>query len=184
MSACLRIVTAIELAARWHREEKKKGTEEPYIYHLIEVAGLVSRASDGADPDLAVAAILHDAIEHQDVPPELIQAFFGADVASLVTGMTDDKSVPAAERSALEILAAAGWTERLKLLRFADKISNLRALAARSPADWSVKRRLSYIANARAVVAAMGPVHSGLRELFDTAAAQAEAQLLPAAETE
>jgi (p)ppGpp synthase/HD superfamily hydrolase len=38
---------------------------EPYINHLLEVAGLVSQATDGSDPELVVAPLLHEAIEDQ-----------------------------------------------------------------------------------------------------------------------
>jgi (p)ppGpp synthase/HD superfamily hydrolase len=179
MNACLQIVTAIDLAACWHREQRKKGTEEPYIYHLVEVAALVTRATDGEDPNLAVAAILHEAVEHQDVPIDSITAGFGDDIAGLVAEMTVDKSLPDDKRNARQINAAGTASQRAKLLHLADRISNHRALVAKPPPDWSVRRRLTYVSAAREFVTAMGPVHAGLQGLFETAARQAEAQLLP-----
>jgi guanosine-3',5'-bis(diphosphate) 3'-pyrophosphohydrolase len=58
--------------------------EEPYINHLLEVATLVAEAADGKDPDLVIAALLHDAIEDQEVPRAVIAHAFGEGVAKLV----------------------------------------------------------------------------------------------------
>jgi GTP diphosphokinase / guanosine-3',5'-bis(diphosphate) 3'-diphosphatase len=60
---------------------------------LLEVAMLVAEATRGNDPDLAIAAVLHDSTEDQEVPREVIAGAFGEDVASLVEEVTDDKSL-------------------------------------------------------------------------------------------
>jgi (p)ppGpp synthase/HD superfamily hydrolase len=58
------VLKAADAAARWHVHQKRKGAaEEPYINHLLEVASLVAEATHGSDPNLVVAALLHDAIE-------------------------------------------------------------------------------------------------------------------------
>ena len=62
------VLRAADAAARWHVHQRRKGAaEEPYINHLLEVATLVAEATDGKDPDLVIAALLHDAIEDQEV---------------------------------------------------------------------------------------------------------------------
>jgi guanosine-3',5'-bis(diphosphate) 3'-pyrophosphohydrolase len=81
-------------AARWHAHQTKKGGQEPYINHLLEVAMLVAVATDGEDSNLAIAALLHDAIEDQEVPREMIAEGFGQDVANLVDEVTDDMRLP------------------------------------------------------------------------------------------
>ena len=89
------VLKAADAAARWHVHQRRKGpTEEPYINHLVEVAMLVAEASDGAAPNLVVAALLHDAIEDCEVPRELISETFSEDVASIVVEVTDDKKLP------------------------------------------------------------------------------------------
>jgi (p)ppGpp synthase/HD superfamily hydrolase len=61
-----------------HVHQRRKGSaEEPYINHLLEVASLVAQATHGKDPDLVIAALLHDAVEDQEVPYELIVREFG-----------------------------------------------------------------------------------------------------------
>ena len=78
--------------ARWHVHQKRKGAaQEPYINHLLEVATLVGEATDGTDPNLVIAALLHDAIEDQEVPLEVIAEVFGQEVADLVCEVTDDE---------------------------------------------------------------------------------------------
>ena len=69
---------AADTAANWHAHQRRKGKhEEPYINHLLEVAMLVAEATEGKRPDLVVAALLHDAIEDQEVPRSMIVASFG-----------------------------------------------------------------------------------------------------------
>jgi (p)ppGpp synthase/HD superfamily hydrolase len=67
------------------------------------VASLVADATDGKDPSLVIAALLHDAIEDQEVPREMIGEVFGEDVASLVEEVTDDKSLEKQERKRLQV---------------------------------------------------------------------------------
>jgi GTP diphosphokinase / guanosine-3',5'-bis(diphosphate) 3'-diphosphatase len=73
----LRVLKAADAAARWHVHQRRKGpAKEPYINHLLEVATLVADATDGADTNLVIAALLHDAIEDCEVPRELIAEIF------------------------------------------------------------------------------------------------------------
>jgi hypothetical protein len=56
---------------------------------LLEVAQLVGEATGGRDPELVVAALLHDAIEDCEIQPATIEAEFGADVRALVQAVTE-----------------------------------------------------------------------------------------------
>jgi guanosine-3',5'-bis(diphosphate) 3'-pyrophosphohydrolase len=114
---------------------------------------LVAEATDGRDPELVIAAPLHDAIEDCEVPKEMIAAAFGEEVASLVLEVTDDKQMEKSERKRRQVELAAKKSPRAKLLKLADKTSNLRAIAASPPPDWSVTRKIEYVAWARSVAA-------------------------------
>jgi GTP diphosphokinase / guanosine-3',5'-bis(diphosphate) 3'-diphosphatase len=93
MKEWLSVLRAADAAARWHVHQRRKGAaEEPYVNHLLEVASLVAEATQGKEPDLVIAALLHDAIEDQEVPAELIAREFGENVCGLVKEVTDDKS--------------------------------------------------------------------------------------------
>ncbi|HET6360470.1 MAG TPA: HD domain-containing protein [Gemmatimonadota bacterium] len=84
-----RFVKAVERACQWHDGQVRKGTEVPYVSHLLAVAGLVLEA--GGDEELAIAAMLHDAIEDQpdDASPEAIREEFGDRVAAVVVECSD-----------------------------------------------------------------------------------------------
>ena len=148
----LLVLQAANAAARWHVNQRRKGeAAEPYINHLLEVAMLVAEATEGKDTELIMAALLHDAIEDQRITAENIAEVFGDDVAAIVQEVTDDKSLEKAERKRLQIVNAPKKSDRAKMLKLADKISNLRGIAAAPPADWSVERRLDYVRWAREV---------------------------------
>jgi (p)ppGpp synthase/HD superfamily hydrolase len=181
MQEWLQVLKAADAAARWHVHQRRKGpAEEPYINHLVEVAKLVADATDGKDTNLVIAALLHDAIEDCEVPGELITETFGKDVASLVREVTDDKRLPKSVRKKKQVKTARSKSARAKVLKLADKISNLRAIAASAPSDWSVKRRLEYVQWAREVAKGLRGVNQKLEEQFDNAAAAAERSFKPA----
>ena len=185
MKEWLLVLKAADAAARWHVHQRRKGpAEEPYINHLIEVAMLVAEATDGSDTNLVIAALLHDAIEDSEVPKELIAKAFGDDVATIVAEVTDDKSLPKDERKFKQIETAAMKSRRAKVLKLADMTSNLLAIAASPPSDWSVRRRIDYVEWARKVAAGLRGVkpklNPKLEEQFDQAAHAAERSFIPA----
>lgn len=181
MKEWLQVLKAADAAARWHVHQRRKGpAEEPYINHLVEVAMLVAEATEGKDPNLVIAALLHDAIEDCEVPEELIAETFGDDVASLVVEVTDDKSLPKQVRKDEQIKTAPTKSPRAKVLKLADKASNLRAVAASPPADWSVKRRIEYVRWSKEVIKGLRGASPTLEKLCDEAAQAAEQALRPA----
>jgi (p)ppGpp synthase/HD superfamily hydrolase len=169
------VLRAADAAARWHVHQRRKGAaEEPYINHLLEVAMLVAEATSGEDPELVIAALLHDSIEDQEVPHSVIAQGFGTGVAELVEAVTDDKKLEKQERKRLQVEHAHKKSQRAKILKLADKTSNLRAIAASPPPDWSVKRRLEYVEWARRVSEGLTGVSPWLEKEFEQAAQQAE----------
>jgi len=118
------ITRAASFAAHRHVEQRRKGVaREPYINHLAEVADLLCSATDGQDAPLVAAGFLHDTLEDTETEYEELLAIFGQDVAVLVAGVTDDKSLPKAERKRLQIVNAAKKSERARPLKIADKTS-------------------------------------------------------------
>jgi (p)ppGpp synthase/HD superfamily hydrolase len=172
------LTRAFRFAAERHAHQRRKGQAgEPYVNHLAEVADLVAEATGGCDPELVAAALLHDVVEDTPTTLEEIAAGFGANVAGLVAEATDDKTLPKAERKRLQIVHAAGHSRRAKILKLADKTSNLRALAVSPPADWPSGRRLDYVDWGRAVVAGLRGASPWLERCFDDAAQAADAAL-------
>jgi GTP diphosphokinase / guanosine-3',5'-bis(diphosphate) 3'-diphosphatase len=180
MKDWIMVLKAADAAARWHVHQRRKGAaKEPYINHLLEVASLVAEATEGRDPHLVIAALLHDAIEDCEVPYKLIARAFSTDVADLVSEVTDDKTLEKAEQKKRQVASAPGKSDRAKILKLADKTSNLRALVSSPAPDWSVQRRLEYIAWAREVVLGLRGVNIMLEKQFDDASLAAEQSLVP-----
>jgi (p)ppGpp synthase/HD superfamily hydrolase len=165
----MKIMKAVRTASVWHVKQRRKGAAgEPYVNHLIEVADLVAAA--GASEDVICAALLHDAIEDQGVAAAQIADLFGAAVAAMVCEVTDDKTLPKADRKAAQIAAAPYLSAGAKLVKLADKISNVRAVAASPPVDWPLERRLAYVEFSRKVVDGLRGIDAVLEETFDSEA--------------
>jgi GTP diphosphokinase / guanosine-3',5'-bis(diphosphate) 3'-diphosphatase len=169
------VLRAADAAAKWHVHQRRKGpAKEPYVNHLLEVATLVAEATEGKDPDLVIAALLHDAIEDQEVPRNVIAETFGEDVAKLVEAVTDDKSLDWQVNKKKQIENARKASHRAKILKLADKTANLKTLAASPPRKWSVKRRLEYVEWSRKVAEGLTGVSEWLEREFEQATKEAE----------
>ena len=85
---------ALVLAHELHRAQRRKGTEIPYVSHLLSVSALV--LEHGGDEDQAIAALLHDAAEDQGGAGTLavIRQRFGDGVADIVSDCTDSWEEP------------------------------------------------------------------------------------------
>lgn len=162
------ILSAAHYAAEKHAAQKRKGAAgEPYINHLIEVAHLVSTALAEPDANLIAAALLHDVVEDTGVTGDEVAERFGPDVAALVAEVTDDKSLPKAERKRLQVENAPRKSPRAQMIKLADKTSNLRALLASPPADWSVERKREYFLWAQRVVDGLSSPNPVLKAEFE-----------------
>ena len=169
------ITRAAHFAAVRHSGQRRKGAAcEPYINHLLEVADLVASVLAEPDANLVMAALLHDTVEDVGVTKDELVDVFGQDVADLVLEVTDDKSLPKQERKRLQIVNAPRKSVRAQVIKLADKISNLRAMLASPPADWSLERRREYFAWARQVVDALSAPDPRLKAEFDRAYSQVE----------
>ena len=167
---------ALDYAARKHSAQRRKGeAQEPYINHLAEVAYLLAEATGGADVNLVIAGLLHDCMEDQGVSHRELVERFGADIADLVRDVTDDKSLPKVERKRLQIEQTPHKSGRTKMLKIADKISNLRALAVSPPSGWDDQRKRDYVIWAKAVVAGCRGVNAALEAKFDEACSRPSA---------
>jgi (p)ppGpp synthase/HD superfamily hydrolase len=172
LDAVRQILAAARFAAERHSAQRRKGsTAEPYVNHLLEVAELLARTADDLDTDLIVAALLHDAIEDVGVTREEIADRFGEDVASLVVEVTDDKSLPKETRKALQVENAPKKSARAQAIGTADKIANVRSIAASPPANWSFERRVDYVRWARQVVGRYGQLSGRLAAEFEQVSA-------------
>jgi GTP diphosphokinase / guanosine-3',5'-bis(diphosphate) 3'-diphosphatase len=96
------------------------------------------------------------------------------DVASLVEEVTDDKSLPKAVRKRLQVEHASEKSNRAKILKLADKISNVTTIGKDPPTDWPIRRQREYIQWGRDVVAGLRGASAQLEAQFDRAADEAD----------
>lgn len=161
---------ALAFAAHKHRDQRRKdAAASPYINHPIALANVLSNEGGIDDERVLVAAVLHDTIEDTETTEQELIREFGQEVASIVMEVTDDKSLPKAERKRLQIEHAASISRRAKLVKLADKICNLRDVTHSPPADWPLLRRQEYFDWAKAVVDGLRGVHPALEHVFDQA---------------
>jgi len=162
------LLTALHFAADKHRDQRRKSREAcPYINHPIEVAEILSRVGGVTDLATLQAAILHDTIEDTQTTAEELEGRFGAEVRRLVEEVSDDQSLPKAERKRLQIECAPDLSPKAKLIKIADKISNVRDVTHSPPAHWSHQRRCDYLDWAEEVVVGLRGSNLAVDALFD-----------------
>lgn len=128
-----RFLAAVALAEEVHGRQRRSGTENPYLAHLLVVTGLV--LEDGGDEDQAIAAMLHDTVEDGGGRPllERIRRDFGDRVAGIVEHMSDSIEIDDSEswidrkRRYLEGLRDCE-DEAVLRVGLADKVNNARAI--------------------------------------------------------
>jgi (p)ppGpp synthase/HD superfamily hydrolase len=183
-----RFLAGVALAVEAHGDQRRKGTEIPYVAHLLVVTGLV--LEDGGDEDQAIAAMLHDTVEDVGGAPMLegIREQFGARVAGIVEACSDTLEPAGKEPWRLRkerYLARLREEEDDGVLRvsLADKVHNARSIVrdyrvegprlwqrfvTRSAADqlWYYESLLRFFEERRP-----GPLTEDLRHAVDELAA-------------
>jgi GTP diphosphokinase / guanosine-3',5'-bis(diphosphate) 3'-diphosphatase len=168
MNDIAKLLEAAAFAAKRHTGHFRKGqTQEPYINHPLEVANLLANVGGIVDIDVLIAAVLHDTVEDVGVKKEEIEAKYGTRVAEMVAEVTDDRSLPKAERKRLQVEHAPHLSPGAKLIKLADKISNITDITNSPPADWDAQRRREYIDWGESVVAGLRGTDPALESKFD-----------------
>jgi len=124
---------ALIYATQLHRDQTRKGSEVPYITHLLTVAAIVGE-NDGTENEV-VAALLHDAPEDRGGKDRLedIRARYGDEVAEIVDGCTDTYEDPKPEwrpRKEAYVAHVAEAPPSVRLVSAADKLHNARSILA------------------------------------------------------
>lgn len=120
---------ALAYASDKHRRQRRKGSETPYLAHLLGVASIALEM--GGNEDHAIGALLHDVVEDQEVTVEEVERRFGPAVARIVADCTDGHGpIKAPWRTRKEAYLAALPTKPAAslLVSLADKTHNARAI--------------------------------------------------------
>jgi (p)ppGpp synthase/HD superfamily hydrolase len=126
-----RFEEALVYANRLHVRQRRKGSDIPYISHLLAVCSLVLEYGGGEDE--AIGALLHDAVEDQGGEATLqeIRLCFGEAVAAIVSGCSDSDTIPKPpwrERKERYIAHLSAATAAVRLVSMADKLHNVRTI--------------------------------------------------------
>ena len=168
MNTLSTILSAATFAADKHKNQKRKGSDgQPYINHPLEVAKLLVSIGKVEDTDVIVAGLLHDTVEDCGVTHDELVESFGPRVADLVAEVTDDKSLPKAERKRMQVEHAPHLSHGAKQIKLADKISNIRDVTNNPPEGWPLERRQEYVTWGENVVAGLRGANPHLEKLFD-----------------
>jgi GTP diphosphokinase / guanosine-3',5'-bis(diphosphate) 3'-diphosphatase len=136
---------AAEKHKQQRRKDKKKGKRAtPYINHPIDVAKYAATIGGIRDLATILACILHDVYEDTDTTYEEVVFNFGKEVANIVKEVSDDKSLPPERRKRLQVMHTSELSDKAKVVKLCDSISNLLSLIAELPNGWNQERRYGY----------------------------------------
>jgi (p)ppGpp synthase/HD superfamily hydrolase len=126
-----RFVDALGYAARAHAGQRRANDGQPYVAHLLRVAGLVIQ--DGGSEDEAIAALLHDAVEDQGGLERLndIRKRYEHPVADIVDECTDsygDPKPPWRARKEQYLAELEDSSPGALRVSMADKLDNVNSL--------------------------------------------------------
>jgi (p)ppGpp synthase/HD superfamily hydrolase len=162
------VCEAAEFAARRHTGQARKGRgNEPYVNHLAEVANLLAAATEGKDAELVAAGWLHDTIGDTETTREELLQDFGRRVADLVAEVTDDMSLSKEQRRQRQIVEAPHKSPGAKLIKIADKISNIAGRIRPQPSPEQREDLIDYLGFAEKVVAGCRGVNAMLDLTFE-----------------
>lgn len=150
-----------------HNQVRKNAEKDSYIVHPVNVALLLWGVGMITDKETIIAALLHDTIEDTSTKDDEISDQFGIAVLKIVKEVTDDKNMPKHDRKQHQIEHAPSLSLQAKLVKLADKISNVTDVINNPPPDWDFETRREYIIWAEKVVAGLRGVNPALENKFD-----------------
>jgi guanosine-3',5'-bis(diphosphate) 3'-pyrophosphohydrolase len=119
------LLEAIAFAARAHKSQLRKDNETPYASHPFRVCLVVRQLFGIDDPNVLMAAALHDTVEDTNTDCDDLIEKFGPEVANWVAQLSKDKRLPESKREAayMEMLSKAPW--QVKVCKLGDIYDNL-----------------------------------------------------------
>lgn len=162
------LLKALSFAANKHKDQRRRDVDaSPYINHPISLADILCNEAHVTDIETICGALLHDTVEDTKTTADELENEFGKAICDIVMDLTDDTSLPKAARKQAQIDHAAHISDKAKLVKLADKISNLRDVLDNAPTDWSLERRQQYFDWAHKVIEQIRGIHPTLEALFD-----------------
>lgn len=164
------VIRALDFSAHKHRDQRRKDADgTPYINHPIALMHVLSEEAGLTDAHLLAVAALHDTVEDTDTSFEELTKVFGEEISNTVFELSDNKSLPKAERKKRQIEYASKMSRAGATVLLADKICNLRDIARIPPPDWTLQRKRDFFDWAKEVVDHLPPANETLEALFQDA---------------
>lgn len=163
------IMKALTFSAEKHKNQRQDDAAAlPYINHPIALASLLTEVGI-IDSKIICAALLHDTLEDTETTYADLRMHFGRKISDIVLEVSDDKSLPDADRRRLQVANTTVASKSAKLIKLADKICNLRDMINAPPIGWSLARQRDYADWAKEVVDALRGANEKLEKKFDLA---------------
>jgi len=129
------VFRAIKFVAEAHQGQYRKGTNIPYISHLMNVMKILCET--GCDKEIITAGILHDVVEDTSVTIDQVERIFGKRVAFMVAGASEPEHMRGGhyettswrlrKQHTIEFVSRKAMVEQL-LVSCADKLDNAEAI--------------------------------------------------------
>jgi GTP diphosphokinase / guanosine-3',5'-bis(diphosphate) 3'-diphosphatase len=138
------IMQAMYFASISHRNQKRGNDDAtPYINHPIEAARFLT--SNGiTDTETIAGCLLHDVLEDTSATEHTIKSFFSQEIVDLVKEVTDAKSSDKIQKKRAQVADAKLCSDKAKLIKLADKYSNLFDLLIEPPSGWTKEEIRGY----------------------------------------
>src|SRR3984957_10557687 len=163
-----RILDGVSFAAEKHKlQTRSDQAKTPYIIHPMRVAKSLLVVGNVRDPDMLIAALLHDTVEDTETTFEEIRVAFGQRVEGFVREVTDNKLLPKDERKRLQIEHAPHKSACAAMIKLADKNDNLTSMLKEPIVGWTKERTDGYFVWAQKVVNALPWVNAPLKKQVD-----------------
>jgi (p)ppGpp synthase/HD superfamily hydrolase len=130
-----RVTQAIDFALAMHGDQRRP-TGAPYIEHLLEALEALVAGAGVTDPDVLIAAVLHDVVEDTPCGNDEVAERFGPRAAELVGWVTIPEAGPGDDKLAVKLASfgrLAGGPRDAILVKLADRLSNVQRLRKLSP---------------------------------------------------
>lgn len=166
------VTKAVHFAAQKHSfQRRKNASQTPYINHPIEVMRILDMVGVH-DHVILSSAVLHDTVEDTETTIGEIRSIFGADIAVMVGEVTDDRSSSKLDRKLAQIKKMRTASLGARMIKIADKISNILDTIREVPKGWTADRVRGYACWSKEVVLAtdtgVGVVNEKLNRMFFT----------------
>ncbi|MBS0626923.1 MAG: HD domain-containing protein [Verrucomicrobia bacterium] len=160
-----KIHRAASFAAEKHQSQFRKNSKKtPYVIHVIGVADYVMSIGQVYDPDVIIAALLHDVMDGTGATYEEIATYFGLNVAKYIQEVTGDLTLSDKEQKKQQIIKAPHESKEVAIIRLADKLHNLKTLLKDPSSGWDQDRLDSYFQWVQAVVDHLPAVNAPLKD--------------------